>query len=86
MTRAGADPAGNRALPEPELGRLVFLENCDMAVARYMVQGVDVWLNSPPGPNEASGTSGMKGAAKSTLDGWWDEVWYDPANPRTLGH
>ena len=56
-----------------------------MAVARYLVQGVDVWLNTPLRPNEASGTSGMKAAANgvlnlSTLDGWWDEVWNDPAN------
>ena len=66
---------------EPELGRrLVFIEDYDMAVARYLVQGVDVWLNTPLRPNEASGTSGMKAAANgvlnlSTLDGWWDEVW-----------
>jgi glycogen phosphorylase len=65
----------------PERGRyLVFLEDYDMAVARYLVQGVDVWLNTPLRPNEASGTSGMKAAANgalnlSTLDGWWDEVW-----------
>ncbi len=66
---------------DPELGRrLVFIEDYDMAVARYLVQGVDVWLNTPLRPNEASGTSGMKAAANgvlnlSTLDGWWDEVW-----------
>ena len=76
---------------DPELGRrIVFLEDYDMAVARYLVQGVDVWLNTPSRPNEASGTSGMKAAANgalnlSTLDGWWDEVWNDPANPRTIG-
>ena len=75
----------------PELGRhIVFLENYDMAVARYMVQGVDVWLNTPSRPNEASGTSGMKAAANgalnvSTLDGWWDEVWRDPENPHSIG-
>jgi starch phosphorylase len=63
-----------------ELGRrVVFLEDYDMAVARYLVQGVDVWLNTPRRPNEASGTSGMKAAANgalnlSTLDGWWEEV------------
>lgn len=50
-----------------------------MSVARYLVQGVDVWLNTPLRPNEASGTSGMKAIANgvlnlSTLDGWWDEV------------
>ncbi len=66
---------------QPEHGRqLVFLEDYDMAVARYLVEGVDVWLNTPQRPKEASGTSGMKAAANgvlnmSTLDGWWDEVW-----------
>jgi len=76
---------------DPELGhRIVFLEDYDMAVARYLVQGVDVWLNTPARPNEASGTSGMKAAANgalnlSSLDGWWDEVWHNPANPRTIG-
>ena len=76
---------------DPEWGRrVVFLEDYDMAVARYLVQGVDVWLNTPERPNEASGTSGMKAAANgalnlSTLDGWWDEVWRDPANPNTIG-
>jgi starch phosphorylase len=60
--------------------KLVFLEDHDMAAARYMVQGVDVWLNTPLRPLEASGTSGMKAAANgtlnlSTLDGWWDEAW-----------
>ena len=54
-----------------------------MAVARYLVQGVDVWLNTPLRPQEASGTSGMKAAANgalnlSTLDGWWDEAWRVP--------
>ncbi len=62
--------------------RLVFLEEYDMAVSRYLVQGVDVWLNTPLRPMEASGTSGMKAAANgalnlSTLDGWWDEAWKD---------
>ena len=60
-------------------GRLVFLENYDMHVARYLVQGCDVWLNTPRRPQEASGTSGMKGAVNgilniSVLDGWWDEA------------
>ncbi len=60
--------------------RLIFLEDYDMAVARYLVQGVDVWLNTPLRPREASGTSGMKAAANgvlnlSILDGWWDEAW-----------
>jgi starch phosphorylase len=66
---------------QPEFRRrLVFLEDYDMAVARYLVQGCDVWLNTPLRPLEASGTSGMKAAANgalnvSTLDGWWDEAW-----------
>jgi starch phosphorylase len=59
-------------------GRLVFLEDYDMNLARYLVQGVDVWLNTPRRPNEASGTSGMKAAMNgvlnfSVLDGWWRE-------------
>ncbi len=76
---------------EPELGRrLVFIEDYDMAVARYLVQGVDVWLNNPRRPLEASGTSGMKAAANgalnlSTLDGWWDEVWRQPGRPDGIG-
>jgi len=58
--------------------RLVFIEDYDINVARYMVQGVDVWLNTPRRPLEASGTSGMKAAANgalnvSVLDGWWEE-------------
>jgi starch phosphorylase len=65
----------------PEFRRkLVFLEDYDVAIARYMVQGCDVWLNTPLRPQEASGTSGMKAQANgvlnvSTLDGWWDEAW-----------
>jgi len=59
--------------------RIVFLEDYDQSVARYLVQGVDVWLNTPKRPLEASGTSGMKavfnGALNiSILDGWWDEA------------
>lgn len=62
--------------------RFVFLENYDIGVARQLVQGVDVWLNTPRRPHEASGTSGMKAAANgvlncSILDGWWVEG-YDP--------
>jgi len=58
--------------------RVVFLENYDMNVARYLVQGVDVWLNTPRRGMEASGTSGMKvlangGINMSILDGWWCE-------------
>ncbi|MBI4717879.1 MAG: alpha-glucan family phosphorylase [Planctomycetes bacterium] len=60
--------------------RIVFLEDYDQTVARYMVQGVDVWLNTPRRPLEASGTSGMKAALNgalnlSILDGWWDEAY-----------
>lgn len=58
--------------------RMVFLEDYDMELARHMVQGVDVWLNNPRRPMEASGTSGMKvvpngGLNCSVLDGWWAE-------------
>jgi starch phosphorylase len=60
-------------------GRLVFVEDYDMNLARYLVQGVDVWLNTPRRPMEASGTSGMKAALNgalnfSVLDGWWREA------------
>jgi starch phosphorylase len=60
--------------------RIAFVENYDMALSRYLVQGCDVWLATPRRPLEASGTSGMKAAANgvlnlSTLDGWWDEAW-----------
>jgi phosphorylase/glycogen(starch) synthase len=59
-------------------GRIVFLENYDMTVARKLVQGVDIWLNTPTRPLEASGTSGMKATMNgvmnfSVLDGWWCE-------------
>ena len=59
-------------------GRLIFLEDYDINLARYLVQGVDVWMNTPRRPNEASGTSGMKAALNgalnfSVLDGWWRE-------------
>lgn len=58
--------------------RIIFIENYDINVARFLVQGVDVWLNTPRRPYEASGTSGMKAAANgvlncSILDGWWVE-------------
>ena len=60
--------------------RIVFIENYDMQIASYLVQGVDVWLNTPRRPGEASGTSGMKAGANgalnlSILDGWWDEAY-----------
>jgi starch phosphorylase len=70
--------------------RVVFIENYDMNVARYLVQGVDVWLNTPRRPHEASGTSGMKAAANgvlncSILDGWWVEG-YSPDVGWAIGH
>ena len=70
-------------------GRLVFLEDYDMNVARYLVQGVDVWMNTPRRPNEASGTSGMKAAMNgalnfSVLDGWWREA-YNGHNGWAIG-
>src|ERR1022692_4048928 len=71
--------------------RLVFLEDYDMAVARTLVQGSDIWLNTPLRPQEASGTSGMKvlpngGLNLSILDGWWDEAWQDAgARKRFIG-
>src|SRR4029078_1844679 len=59
--------------------RIVLLEDYDMSVARYLVQGADLWLNTPLRPQEASGTSGMKAIANGVLnlsipDGWWDEA------------
>jgi glycogen phosphorylase len=59
-------------------GRVFVIEDYDMRVGRFLVEGVDVWLNNPRRPLEASGTSGMKAAANgvpnlSILDGWWDE-------------
>lgn len=70
-------------------GRIVFLQDYDIDVARRMVQGVDVWLNNPRRPLEASGTSGMKvlcngGINLSILDGWWDEA-YTPSNGWAIG-
>lgn len=69
--------------------RMLFLENYDMHVAEHLVQGVDVWLNNPRRPLEASGTSGMKvlingGLNFSILDGWWDEA-YLPDNGWAIG-
>ncbi|MFL5244204.1 MAG: alpha-glucan family phosphorylase [Gemmataceae bacterium] len=74
----------------PELRRrVVFLEDYDMNVCRYLVQGVDVWLNNPRRPLEASGTSGMKVACNgginlSILDGWWIEG-YNQSNGWAIG-
>lgn len=66
------------AKQEPFRSRIAFIEDYDINVCRYMVQGADVWLNTPRRPMEACGTSGMKAAANgalnlSILDGWWDE-------------
>lgn len=60
--------------------RIVFLQDYDMVIARYLVQGVDVWMNTPRRPLEASGTSGMKATMNgalnlSVLDGWWAEAY-----------
>jgi glycogen phosphorylase len=70
-------------------GRLVFIENYDVHVARQMISGCDVWLNTPRRPMEASGTSGQKilcngGLNLSILDGWWREA-YDGANGFAIG-
>lgn len=70
-------------------GRLIFLEDYDMNMARYLVQGVDVWMNNPRRPNEASGTSGMKAALNgvlnlSVMDGWWREG-YNGLNGWAIG-
>jgi glycogen phosphorylase len=83
-----ADRPGQRVIQEiftrsrsPELrGRVFIVEDYDMRIARFLVHGVDVWLNNPRRPLEASGTSGMKAAQNgvvnaSVLDGWWDEGW-----------
>ena len=61
-------------------GRIAFVENYSMHVAKYLVRGCDVWMNYPKAPLEASGTSGMKAAINgvpnfSILDGWWIEGW-----------
>ncbi len=61
-------------------GRIVFLTNYDVELARLLVQGSDIWLNTPRRPMEASGTSGMKATLNgalnvSELDGWWDEAY-----------
>ncbi|MEJ2211728.1 MAG: alpha-glucan family phosphorylase [Anaerolineae bacterium] len=73
---------------DPEFGgRVAFLEDYDLHVAHFMIQGVDVWLNNPRRPNEASGTSGMKAAMNgvpnlSVLDGWWPEAYHPADNGR----
>jgi starch phosphorylase len=71
------------------IGKIVFIENYDFNVARHLIQGVDVWLNNPRRPLEASGTSGEKvvlngGLNLSVLDGWWAEA-YDGDNGFAIG-
>jgi glycogen phosphorylase len=74
----------------PEFGgKIVFVENYDMSLSKILVSGVDVWLNLPRRPLEASGTSGMKAAANgaincSVMDGWWREA-YDGTNGWAVG-
>jgi len=70
--------------------RIVFIEDYDINIARHLVQGADVWLNTPRRPLEASGTSGMKAAANgllnvSMLGGWWNEG-YTPERGWAIGH
>ncbi|MFP4461358.1 MAG: alpha-glucan family phosphorylase [Thermotogota bacterium] len=74
---------------DPFKNKIVFLENYDMEVARYLVSGVDIWLNTPRRPHEASGTSGQKvpvngGVNFSVLDGWWVEG-YNGKNGWVIG-
>jgi starch phosphorylase len=69
---------------------IVFVENYDISVAKYLTSGGDVWLNTPRRPMEASGTSGMKAAMNgvlncSILDGWWDEA-YNAEVGWAIGH
>jgi starch phosphorylase len=91
------DEAGKRFIQEivnitkriDLFGKVVFLEDYDINVARHMVAGADVWLNTPRRPMEASGTSGMKalihgGVHLSTMDGWWREA-YDGENGWKIG-
>ena len=71
-------------------GRVVFLENYDMAVGRLLTRGCDLWLNNPVRPLEASGTSGMKAALNglpqlSILDGWWAEGYRPGVNGWAIG-
>ncbi len=71
------------------MDKIFFIENYNTEIARYLVQGVDVWLNNPLRPREASGTSGMKvvvngGLNASILDGWWDEA-YEGDNGWAIG-
>jgi starch phosphorylase len=92
-----ADEAGKQLLHQvyaasrdPDLaGRVAFVEDYDMEAARYLIAGVDAWLNTPRPPMEASGTSGQKAALNgvphlSVLDGWWAEA-YDGTNGWAIG-
>jgi starch phosphorylase len=92
-----ADRPGQRVIQDifarsrsPKFAQRVFVvEDYDIRVARYLVQGVDIWLNNPRRPLEASGTSGMKAAMNgivnfSVLDGWWDEG-YNGTNGWAIG-
>ena len=70
-------------------GKVIFLENYDMEMARYLVSGCDIWLNNPIRPHEASGTSGQKASLNglpncSILDGWWAEG-YNGSNGWAIG-
>ena len=70
-------------------GKIFLLENYNIGMSRYLVSGVDVWLNNPRRPLEASGTSGQKAAVNgvinfSVLDGWWAEG-YNQKNGWTIG-
>jgi starch phosphorylase len=63
-------------------GRIIFIEDYDMHISRYLAQGVDVWLNTPRRLQEASGTSGMKATLNGALhlsvrDGWWHEAYHE---------
>jgi starch phosphorylase len=77
------------AMDRDFMGRIAFLEDYDMHMARYLAHGVDVWLNTPRRLNEACGTSGMKAVLNGVLhlsvrDGWWDEG-YNGANGWAIG-
>ena len=79
----------NIAHQHPFFGKVIFLENYDMNIARHLVSGCDVWLNTPRRPLEASGTSGEKiaingGLHLSILDGWWNEA-YNGKNGWAIG-
>ena len=79
-----------RLMRDPRFaGKILFIEDYDINVGRYLVQGVDVWLNNPRRPLEACGTSGEKvvlngGLNLSVLDGWWAEA-YDGLNGFAIG-